>query len=353
MNMRLLNAITPERRNELRSHHRALTAHLFEQAGRGKAEDVLKTWRDERAALLLKTAVSPTSRTDFPVQRIVDIYRSLAPTSAAMSLFERGLHIDLTGLDTVFIPNAPSPANAPAIFVTEGAPARIVQAAFNKSQLGPSCKTLVIAAVSNELESATPQTASAVIAKILSDRTNVGIDKVAFGAAAGSATQPAGLLNGATAVAATAPSASIMVSDAAAIDVGNLFGAIGAAGIDPSNAILIGGPATIGRLMGLVGDLDIDALMTLGFAPGDKSLTAIAPAAVASGYEGPPVVEIGRDATLHFDDSVPLELVSSPGTVAAPARSLYQDYALAIKVRGSCAWCVQPGGVATISAVAW
>jgi hypothetical protein len=351
--MRLLNSISNERRNELRSYHRALTARLFEQAGRGAASDIVKTFRDERASLLLRTAVSPTGRGDFPVQRIVDIYRSLAPTSAAVALFERGMHIDLTGIDTVFIPNPINPVTAPAIFVSEGAPARVVQAAFNKSQLGPACKTLVIAAVSNELESATPQTASAVIAKILSDRSNVGIDKIAFGSAAGSALQPTGLLNGATAVTATAPGASVMISDAAASDVGNLLGAIGAAGIDPSGAVLVGGPATIGRLMGLVGGLDLDVLMTLGFAANDKSLTAIAPNAVASGYQGPPQIEIGHDATLHFEDTNPLELVSSPGVVAAPSRSLYQDYSMAIKVRGSCAWCVQPGGVATIGSVQW
>jgi hypothetical protein len=347
--MKLLNAVSAERRLELRSYHRALTAHLFEQAGRGLASDVVKSFRDGRASLLLRAAVAPTGRGDFPVQRIVDIYRSLAPSSAAMALFERSMHLDLSGIDQIYLPNVTNPASAPAIFVAEGAPARVTQMVFNKTTLGPACKTLVIAAVSNELEAATPQTASQVIARVLSDRTNVGIDKVAFGTAAGSATQPAGLLNGATGVTATAPSATVMLTEAAASDVGNLLGAIGAAGINPTGAVLVGGPATIGRLMGLLGDLDIDALMTLGLS--DKTLAAIAPNAVASGYQGAPQIEIGRDATLHFEDTTPLELVSSPGTVAAPARSLYQDYQLAIKVRGNAAWCVLPGGVATITGV--
>jgi hypothetical protein len=345
--MKLLNAISPERRLELRSYHRALTAHLFEQAGRGRAEDVLKTWRDERATLLLRAAVSPTGRGDFPVQRIVDIYRSLAPTSAAMALFERGLHIDLTGIDTVYLPNPINPVTAPAIFVAEGAPSRVVQASLSKTALGPPAKTLLVAALTNELAAATPQSASQVIARVLSDKTNVGIDKVAFGTAAGSATQPAGLLNGATAVAATAPSASAMLSEAAASDIGNLLGAIGAAGIDPTGAVLVGGPATIGRLMGLLGDLDLDALMTLAIT--DKTLAAVAPAAVASGYQGPPVIEVSKDATIHMDDTTPLELVSSPGVVAAPSRTMFQTFETAIKVRGNCAWCVLPGGAATIT----
>jgi hypothetical protein len=82
---------------------------------------------------------------------------------------------------------------------------------------------LVVAAASNELEAATPQTASAVIAKILSDRINVGLDKVAFGAAAGSATQPAGLLNAAAGVVATSLATGITATGAAACDVGNLL----------------------------------------------------------------------------------------------------------------------------------
>jgi hypothetical protein len=266
-----------------------------------------------------------------------------------MALFEKAMALDLTGINQLDIPIASNPASAPAIFIAEGRPAPVVQSILSKMTLGPACKTLIIAAVSNELESATPQTASAVIARVLSDRTNIGIDKAVFSSGAATSAQPAGLLNGATGVAATAPSASIMTSEAAAADVGNLLGAIGAAGIDPSGAVLVGGPATIGRLMGLLGDLDLDALMTLGLGAGDKSLTAIAPAAVASGYEGAPQIEVGKDATIHMEDTTPLDLVASPSTVAAPQRTMYQINSLAVKVRGNAAWCVAPGGVSVIS----
>jgi hypothetical protein len=87
--------------------------------------------------------------------------------------------------------------------------------------------------------------------------------------------------------------------------------------------------------------------MTLGIT--DKTLAAIAPAAVASGYQGPPEISVGKDTTLHMDDTSPAELVAPPSTVAAPQRSLYQTNALAVKVRGNAAWCVLPGGVATIT----
>jgi hypothetical protein len=83
--MRLLNAVSDTKRLELRSFARALTAHVFEQVGRGPAETTLrKTWQhDERSMLLLRSAVAPTSRADYPMERILGVFRSLAPTAAS------------------------------------------------------------------------------------------------------------------------------------------------------------------------------------------------------------------------------------------------------------------------------
>jgi hypothetical protein len=320
---------------------------LFEQTGRAAASEVLKTWRDERANLLLRAAVQPTSRADFPTHKIVDIFRSLAPTSAAFSLFERSIQIDLSGIDTVAIPNSPATASTAPVFIGEGAPAPVLALTFASTTLGPARKILVIATESMELEHATPQGAAAVIGRVLSDRVGIGVDKVAFGTAAATSAAPAGLLNGATGVTATALSASVMADTAAAMDIGNLFGAIAASGIDPVGAVLVAGPAVAGRLMALLGDSEIPILMTTALT--DKTLAAISPAAVASGYTSAPTVEISKDTTLHMEAANPAELVSSPGTVAAPQRSIFQTGAMAVKVRANCAWCIQPGGAATIT----
>jgi hypothetical protein len=75
--------------------------------------------------------------------------------------------------------------------------------------------------VSNELENATPQTASAVIGRVLSDIANRSIDATAFGSAAADSTKPAGLLFGTTPLGAAAAG-----PDAMASDLGNLMGAI-------------------------------------------------------------------------------------------------------------------------------
>jgi hypothetical protein len=138
-----------------------------------------------------------------------------------------------------------------------------------------------------------------------------------------------------------------MLAEAAASDIGNLFGAIAAAGIDPIGAVLVAGPAVAGRLMALLGDSEIPILMTNGLT--DKTLAAISPAAVASGYTSAPTVEISKDTTLHMEAATPAELVASPSTVAAPQRSLFQTNAMALKVRANAAWAIQSGGAATIT----
>jgi hypothetical protein len=74
--------------------------------------------------------------------------------------------------------------------------------------------------------------------------------------------------------------------------------------------------------------------MSLGLAP--KSVVAIAPAALVSGY-GNPEIETGKEAALHFEDSSPADIVNGGGTMAAPTRSLFQNNLIGIRVHARCA----------------
>jgi hypothetical protein len=87
---------------ERRSWSRALAASALSSTQRGTAEKILRrTWPgDGRADVILKTAMSPTSTTDFPAADVVGAFKSLAPGSAAWKLFgrEAALKLDLSGL---------------------------------------------------------------------------------------------------------------------------------------------------------------------------------------------------------------------------------------------------------------
>jgi hypothetical protein len=117
-------------RVERRSWARALAAQALSDYGRGRPEQILRDYfpLDDRAARILKSAVSPTKSSDFPPTDVVASFRSLAPASAAWKLFDHpsALKLDLTGYHQINIPHL---SNLPpgAVFVAEAAPGPVLQ----------------------------------------------------------------------------------------------------------------------------------------------------------------------------------------------------------------------------------
>jgi hypothetical protein len=206
---------------------------------------------------------------------------------------------------------------------------------------------LLLSAVSGELQNAMPETASAVIGRVLSDVANRGIDATAFGTAAADTTKPAGLLHGvAPLTAATAG------PDAMAEDLGALTGAIGAAGIDPTGAVFVCGPREATIIKAKIGlRFDYPVLTTLGLPA--KTVACFAPAGVASGYQDAPRIETGKEAVLHMEDTTPAHIVGAGGALAAPSKSMFQTDIIAIRVRANCAWAVAAGAAQVITSVNW
>jgi hypothetical protein len=100
------------------------------------------------------------------------------------------------------------------------------------------------------------------------------------------------------------------------------------------------------------GDLDNDVLTTLGLPNG--TIVCVAPQGIASGYQGGPTVDVTKEAAWQFADTSLQEIVSTPGIVASPpVISAFQDYLLAICVRGKCAWTAAPGAVSFIQSANW
>jgi hypothetical protein len=342
---------------EMRSWHRAIAANALSilreaEDGKTQPEAILKAaWpNDDRAFLLLRGAVNPTARTDYPPVNVVEAFRSLAPGSAALCLFELGRRLDLTGKNSIYIPGL---TNLPPhnIFVGENGAIPVAQLNFVKTTVGPTKKIAVISAVTEELNNAVPETAATVIGTVLSDVTNASIDYYAFGTQAGDTTIATGLLNGVT---ATNASTSTEVFQAMADDLGALAATIGAAGIDPNGIVYVAGPresVIIKTLSGM--SFDNPVLTTLGLPA--KTVAAFAPAAIFFGTKGAPVIDLRKPAhaTLHFEATNPAPIVGSPSVIAAPVRSAYQEDLVTIKVTADCAWAVAPGGAQFISNVTW
>lgn len=333
---------------ERRSWHRAITAQALASLQRCDPATVLKTaWAsDDRAALILRAAQNPTSTDDFPAFDKTGLFQSLAPSSAALQLFERGLKLDLAGITTIRIPNIANLPPAP-IFVGEGKPAPNVRWAFDATVLGPTRKVLILAAVTGELENATPDSSAALVGRVLADSANKSIDAVAFGTAAADEDQPAGLLHGVTPIAAAADGPDAMVED-----LGALTGAIGEAGVDTTEAVFVASPREATIIKTKVGPkFDYPILSTLGLPA--KTVACFAPAAVASAYQDAPQIETSKTATVHLEDGSPLDIVGSDGALALPTKTAFQTDLISIRVRARAAWAVTPGGAQVINNVNW
>jgi hypothetical protein len=56
-------------------------------------------------------------------------------------------------------------------------------------------------------------------------------------------------------------------------------------------------------------------------------------------------MELSDTATLHMEDTTPLDLVSgSPGTVASPQRSLFQTDSVALRMIAPLNWAIRRTG---------
>jgi hypothetical protein len=331
-----------------RSFTRAVTASVLGVIQEESPEKILRrTWaRDEGARqILTRAAVSPTSTATYPSLDVIGSFVSLAPGSAALKLFDQSVKVDLSGITTVSIPH-PTGVPAPA-FVSEGAPAPVVMFSTAKTTIGPTCKILILSAVTRELEEAGPEAASAVIGQVLSDAAGRSIDAAAFDTnAAVPGLRPAGLLHGSVGLTPAAAGSDAMYEDVAA-----LAGAIASANIDPSGIIYVC-DARSAALIRMKTFNSITIYETLGLPP--KTIAAFAPAGIASGFTDLPSIETARETVVHREDTNPLPLVAgSPGVMASPQTSHWQTEQIAIKIRSWCAWAAAPGAAQFVSGINW
>lgn len=340
--------------DQRRSLHRALAAKVLGVTTREPAHRIVeRVWGDDyRAALIVKAPSAPTTAAGSPLSqtRVGDLLL-IAPGSAAAQLFQRCLRLDFDGgVSQYLVPyigTHPTP-----LFVAEGSPVPVVQGVFGHAALGPVKKLIFITTVSNELMQATPESAAIIIGRLLGEGAAKSLDAAVFGNAAADATRPAGLLNGVSAIPEVTGSGTSI--DQAAADIASFAAAFSAANINSANMVLIMHPQQAWKLRMVLGyqNLDLLVLSSIALAPG--TVVAVVPSAIASGYEGASEIELTQTPTLHFDDSVPLELVNAAGTVAAPARNTFQEDLTAIRLKIKCAWAaLQPGAVQYMVSVNW
>jgi hypothetical protein len=300
---------------------------------------------DEGARAVLKASVAPASTDGWGGSltgtRVGNFLRSLRPRSAAAQLIDRAARYSFEGVNSVSLPRLSADFPAPA-WISEGGAIPVYQGSFASVLLGPPKKLAAMAGLTNEMAAMSAEDAEQTIRILLEDAAAKALDASLFSDAAASAVRPAGLLNGVTAIGATAGGGvNAMVGD-----LRNLVGALSDAG-GGSDVMIFAHPrqATVLKLQASPG-FDTPVIGTTALAAG--TIVAVEVGAFASGFGADPDIQVAENAAVHLEDANALQLADG-GTVASPVRSSFQNDTHVLRLILRAAWAVrQPGAVQVV-----
>jgi hypothetical protein len=293
------------------------------------------------AAFITKAATSPAalSTTTALARTVVqDFLAALGPASAGVQLLQRGLQLSFDGAAAINLPSFVADANSVA-FVGESQPIPVRQFAVSTPvpQLVPR-KMSLLTSLTNEMLASS--NAEAFVKDVMLRDCALGLDKVLFDSTAGDAVRPPGLRYG---IAALTASNNADFFEAMVEDIGALAAAVSQVG---SNIVLVTAPARaiITQLRAYGAPLP-PVLGSAGINATD--MIAVAVDALASATDDAPSIEASRETAAHME-TVPAEIVTTPGVVAAPVASVFQTDRTMLKLRFAADWVLRDS-----RAVAW
>jgi HK97 family phage major capsid protein len=288
----------------------------------------------------------------------------LYPGSIYGPLSSRGFRATLGRFAVLSMPTRSVSASVAGSFVAEGAPIPVRQAAFVPVTIGLK-KMAVISSYTREIaEHSNPQI-EGILRSLIAEDTSIAIDTILVDANAATAIRPAGLRNGVAGLTPTAGGGFTALVG----DIKQMVAVLASANslrtpvwiMNPAQANSIGLTATANGVFPF--KQEIDGNMLQGY-PVIVSSTCPATTVIlldaadfmsVSGDE--PRFEVSDQATLHFEDTTPLQLVTGAqgsGVVASPSRSMFQTDSLALRMILPMNWAMRRTGViAWITAVTW
>lgn len=297
-----------------------------------------------------------------------DMIESLQPFSIYPRLRSMGQSYTFGTNGSISIPSRDATPTVAGAFVLQGAPIPVKQGAFSAITLVPH-KMGVITTLTREIaEHSTPALEGILRNAILQD-TAVALDTVLMGAAAGTTTQPAGMLAGVTVTTADAAGSTDLAKFQN--DVTNLVAALvtGTNG-NLRRPVWIMSPADVviaSMLQTTTGDMpfkDELARGTLYNIPVIQSTTGTSDkmflldaADFATATGDTPRFDVSDQAVLHMD-TAPTQLAgnatATPVAAAYPIRSLYQTDSLAIRMIVDLTWAwTRTGTVVWTQTMGW
>nr|WP_062372477.1 phage major capsid protein [Rhizobium altiplani] len=277
------------------------------------------------------------------------VMSELAPTSVYAALKARGISVNLTGTSGLRFAARAKPGSIPNCFIGEGQPIPVRQLSFLEGAFLTPHKAASISLFTGELAKASTPSAEAIIGQALAEDIGISVDTALLGNAAGTATQPPGLLFGVTPL---TPSAASDPATAASADMAALAAAINPAAASPVFVMNSIQATNAAMLVPGFGAVDVIASDTV---PAKTAIALDAADFVSSVDDGE--VRVETDASIvSRDDPTPVSTGAS-GTDAAsgsPHLSLWQMDLLAIRIVEDISWEMRRAGrVSVVANVKW
>jgi len=289
----------------------------------------------------------------------------LMPNGILTRLAPRGMSLSFGRAGRINIPTRSRTPTIAGSFVAEGSAIPVRQGAFTTQFLIPK-KLGVITSYTREMSIHSVPAIEGILREAIQIDTTVAVDSVLIDANAATATRPAGLLNGIAALTATSGGGFAAVVG----DIKQLTGALTTATYGNTRSLTwLMNPTNINSMKLTVatntgvfpwrdelerGTLNGYPVIDSATVPANTVILVDAADFVTASGDGP-TFATSDQATLHFEDTAPLDLVAgSPGVVASPQRSLFQTDSMALRMTWDLNWLMRRSGmIAWTQSVTW
>jgi HK97 family phage prohead protease len=311
-------------------------------------------------AVRAASAPALTTVAGWAQELVQQIYADLMGLLFAKSIFPRlsakGLSLSFGAAGKIVLPTRSRTPTLAGSFVGEGMAIPVRQGAFTSTTYTPK-KLAVITVWSREMQDHSIPAIEGVLRDAIQSDTAVAIDSVLLDANPATTIRPAGILNGVSVTTATAGGGIAAV-------VGDIKGLVGALTTNTFGNIrspawlmnpvdMLSASLATAANTGLFPFKDEIGRGSLANIPIIDSATITAKTVILVDaadfvtFQGDVVrMELSDQATLHMEDTSPLDLVSgSPGVVASPQRSLFQTDSIALRMIAPLNWAFRRTGV--------
>jgi HK97 family phage prohead protease/HK97 family phage major capsid protein len=322
-------------------------------------------WQTKAASAAAMTTVTGWAK-ELAVQVNVDFMEILMAASVFGPLSGMGMSLSFGRNAKLIIPTRSRTPTIAGSFVGEGLPIPVRQGAFTSISLTPM-KMAVITTWTRELNDHSIPAIEGLLRDAIVYDTSVATDAVLLDANPATTVRPAGILNGVAGLTPTAGGGfTALTGDIKQLSGALLTGTLGNVRkpvwlLNPqqvnsaSFAIATGAGVFPYRDEIGQGRLGGWPFIQSGTVPAGTVIVIDAADFVSVTGDGPRF-EISDQATLHFEDTTPLDISTSgsPNVVAAPVKSMFQTDMLALRLILPLTWAIRrTGTLAWLTGVTW